>query len=314
MELVVIDVGGTHARFAVARLDEAIELREPVVLRTANFASLEEAWSEFARRCGSPLPAAAVIAAAGPVRQGVIKLTNAPWTIQTDAFRAKLRLDKVILINDFAAVAHAVGAVSEAQLLHIAGPDEPLPKRGTVSVLGPGTGLGVAHIFRSDEGAQVHATEGGHVGFAPQDELDGRILSELRRKYARVVTEHVHAGAGIAAIYSALGGTRLTDPRKIWDAGFASEDEFAVRAIGRFCTSLGGVAGDYALAQGSAGVVIAGGLGLRLREWLPKSDFADWFWAKPRYETMMSSIPVKLLVHPHPGLLGAAAAFRVGEQ
>ena len=313
MELVVVDIGGTHARFAIAVVGESILLEDPVVFRTIDYACFEEAWAEFARRIPRALPKSASIAAAGPLRDGAIKLTNAPWTLHIDELRTSLNLHSVAALNDFAAVAHAVAAVSECDLVHIAGPDQPLPEQGVITVLGPGTGLGVAHISRSDGATCVHATEGGHVGFAPQDELDDRILAALRQRYHRVVTEHVHAGPGIASIYCALGGQAL-DPRVIWDAGFARSDDLAVRAIERFCTSLGATAGDYALAHGAAGLVVAGGLGLRLRKWFAKSSFAERFCAKPRYEAMMASMPVKLLVHPQPGLLGAAAAYQAGDQ
>ena len=107
----------------------------------------------------------------------------------------------------------------------------------------------------------------------------------------------------------ALGGTELSDDRTIWQRGIAREDDLASRAVDRFCGSLGALAGDYALAHGASGVVIAGGLGLRLRDLLPGSEFGARFAAKPHYEAMMEEIPVKLVVHPEPGLYGAAAAF-----
>ena len=89
----------------------------------------------------------------------------------------------------------------------------------------------------------------------------------------------------------------------------AGEDSIAAAAVERFCLSLGAVAGDIALAQGATGVVVAGGLGLRLRETLQRSGFAARFTAKGRFEGLMSRLPVKLITHPQPGLLGAAAAF-----
>jgi glucokinase len=309
MELVVLDIGGTHARFALARIGERIEIGEPFVLRTGDYACLEDAWVVFATHVGGALPNCASIAAAGPLRDGAIKLTNASWILDVDNLVATLRLNKLTALNDFAAVGHAVDAVPEEELVHLAGPDRALPRQGVVSVLGPGTGLGVAHILRANGACHVQATEGGHVGFAPQDELDEVILTKLSASHRRVVTEHVHSGQGIASIYSALGGTRYSEPRAIWDAGLSCEDELAIKAIDRFCASLGGVAGDFALAHGAAGVVIAGGLGLRLRNCFARSQFAQQFAAKPRYEAMMASIPVKLLIHPNPGLLGAAAAF-----
>jgi glucokinase len=249
------------------------------------------------------------IAAAGPVIGTTIPLTNGQWVIDAAALREQLGIEQVTLINDFGAVAHAVARVPADQLVHITGPDCALPEHGTVSVIGPGTGLGVAYIHRYPGGCHIQSTEGGHIGFAPQDEFDDRLMAALREKHGRVVTERVNAGPGIAALYAALGGSELGDDRTIWQRGLARDDKLAATAVDRFCASLGSVAGDYALAHGASAVVLAGGIGLKLRDRLPRSDFAARFCAKPRYETMMANIPVKLIVHPQPGLFGAAAAF-----
>lgn len=312
-ELVALDVGGTHARFALASAgtDGAISLGDPVTLPTADFGTPEDAWREFARRSPGPEPRNAAIAIAGPVTGDTVPMTNSPWVLRISAFKETLGLEAVTAINDFGAVAHAVARAPEDQLIHIAGPERPLPATGTISVIGPGTGLGVAHFHRHSGGYHVQATEGGHIGFAPQDEFDGRLLASLRAIYGRVATERVNAGPGIEVIYAALGGRALSHDRAIWERGLAREDELAAQAVERFCASLGSVVGDYALAHGASAVVLAGGLGLRLREVLPKSQFGERFRAKPRYEAMMAGIPVKLIVHPQPGLYGAVAAFQM---
>jgi glucokinase len=309
-ELVAVDVGGTHVRFALASAaGEAISLDEPVTLETADHADLESAWREFERMAGVTLPRAAAVAIAGPVTGDRVPMTNSPWVLHVSAFKRAAGLEALTVLNDFGAVAHAVARAPADQLLHICGPDRPLPERGTVSVIGPGTGLGVAHFHRFPGGYHVQATEGGHVGFAPQDELDDAILAALRAEHGRVATERVNAGPGIVPIYHALGGARPGDDRAIWQRGLAGEDDIAALAVERFCASLGAAAGDYALAHGASALVLAGGIGLRLRQMLPRSGFAERVTAKPRYEEMMSDIPVKLIAHPQPGLYGAAAAF-----
>jgi glucokinase len=235
-------------------------------------------------------------------------MTYGPWTIDLAKMKAELGLDAITALNDFGAVAHAVAQVPADQLTHIAGPDRPLPEQGAISVIGPGTGLGIAHLHRYPGGYHVQATEGGHIGFAPQDELDDHILAELRARHGRVVTERVHAGPGIAHIYAALGGRGL-DERTIWERGIARRDDVAATAVDRFCASFGTVAGDYALAQGASAVVLAGGIGQKLRDVLPGSDFGERFRAKPGYEAMMDAITVKLITYAEPGLYGAAVAF-----
>ncbi|MBC7158465.1 MAG: glucokinase [Porphyrobacter sp.] len=322
-ELVAVDIGGTHARFALASVapDGTITLGEPVTLRTSDHASLTTAWEAFERRCDRPVPRAAAIAIAGPVTGETVRMTNNSWVLHTGALDRQLGLDAVSVLNDFAAVAHAVARAPDDQLVHLAGPDQPLPELGTISVIGPGTGLGVAYFHRfggpdGTRGYRVQATEGGHIDFAPIDSVDDLILHRLRDRHRRVSTERVVSGPGIVAIHAALAALEKrtvseTDDRTIWDKGLAGEDSLAAAAVDRFCLALGSVAGDYALAHGSSAVVIAGGLGYRLREILPTSGFAERFRFKGRYEQMMASLPVRLIIHPQPGLFGAVAAFHV---
>lgn len=317
MDLVTVDIGGTHARFALASVaaDGAITLGEPETLHTVDHASFQTAWEDFRARMGGTLPRAVSMAIAGPVGGEVIRFTNNPWIIRPALVKEKLGVDRFTLVNDFAAVAHAVARADESQFLHLTGPVAPLAREGTISVIGPGTGLGVAHLWRSGSQYRVQATEGGHIDFAPLDSIEDAILARLRKRHNRVSVERVVAGPGIVDIYLALAameGRAVAEPEAIdiWTKGTSGEDSLAAAAVDRFCLSLGSVAGDIALAQGGfGGVVIAGGLGYRIRETLLASGFAQRFRAKGRFESLMASIPVKLIVHPQPGLFGAAAAF-----
>ena len=321
-DLVVVDIGGTHARFAIASIgaDGAISLDTPETLRTADHASFQTAWKAFRMRKGGSLPPAVSMAIAGPVGSPgnlapVIRFTNNPWIIRPALIPEKLGVTSYTLVNDFAAVAHAVARADDSQFLDLAGPDVPLGREGTISVLGPGTGLGVAHLYRSGSTYRVQATEGGHIDFAPLDSIEDAILARLRSRHNRVSVERVVAGPGIVDIYQALAALEnRTEPERdaieIWDLGTTGADSLAAAAVDRFCLALGSVAGDLALAQGGfAGVVIAGGLGYRIRDTLLASGFAARFKAKGRFESLMAGIPVKLIVHPQPGLFGAAAAF-----
>ncbi len=320
-DLVALDVGGTHARFALASIaaNGAISLGEPITLKTGDYASLQTAWEEFERRAkerdgSAPVPRAASIAIAAPIVGETIRMTNNSWIFHVGAIDEQLGLDRVTLINDFGAVAHAVAKAPADQLLHITGPEGPLPESGTVTVIGPGTGLGIAHFRRYPGGYLVQSTEGGHIEFAPLDEIDDWMHARLRRQHLRVSTERVHSGPGIVEIYEALAAheNRVAEPlddRTIWQRGIDREESLASAAVDRFCASLGSLAGDYALAHGASAVVLAGGLGLKLRDLLPRSAFGDRFRFKGRYTQMMAGIPVKLIVHPQPGLYGAAAAF-----
>ncbi|CAN5729657.1 glucokinase [soil metagenome] len=316
MDVVAVDIGGTHVRFAIAQVADGrvVSLGEPATLKTAEYASLQTAWQAFGTSLDSPLPRAAAIAVASPVGGELIKLTNNPWIIRPALVRERLEVDDYVLINDFGAVGHATAQMPEDCFLHLGGPDEPFAAHGVLTVCGPGTGLGVAQVLRTPHGYHVIETEGGHVDFAPLDEIEDAMLKRLRRTYNRVSTERIVAGPGIVTIYETLAAiegraVQRLDDKEIWREALDGEDSLALAALDRFCLSLGAVAGDLALAQGAKGVVIAGGLGLRLKDHLARSGFAERFAAKGRFRTMLEAIPVKLITHPQPGLFGAAAAF-----
>lgn len=316
MQIVSIDIGGTHARFALAEVEagKVVSLADALTMPTADHASFQTAWQAFGEHLGQDLPRAVAIAVAGPVTGDLIKFTNNPWIIRPARIREKLNVDHWVLVNDFEAVGHAVAQAPSQHFLHLCGPEEDLPETGTISIIGPGTGLGVAHIWRGDGGYHVVATEGGHIDFAPLDSIEDAILARLRSRYRRVSVERVVSGPGLVDIYEALAGIegravlQQTD-RSLWSLGTSGADPLAAAAVDRFCLSLGSIAGDVALAQGGRGVVIAGGLGLRLRDTLAASGFAERFRAKGRFESLMTTLPVKLITHPQPGLFGAAAAF-----
>lgn len=315
-KLVAIDIGGTHARFALAEVEDGrvVSLAPEVTFKTAEHASLQLALEAYAALQSEPLPRAAAIAIAAPIQGDVLKLTNNPWVIRPKLVPEKLNVDRYTLVNDFGAVAHAVAQCDADYLRHVCGPSRPLPDNGVVSVLGPGTGLGVAYVVRSDGGYQVRETEGGHVDFAPLDAIEDGVLKTLRARFRRVSTERVVSGPGLNNIYGALAALENRavapiDDKSLWIAALEGSDSLAAAALDRFCLSLGSVAGDVALAQGATGVVIAGGVGQRVADHLPQSGFGQRFVAKGRFERMMADIPVKLITHPQPGLYGAAAAF-----
>jgi glucokinase len=314
--IVTVDIGGTHARFAIAEVEggRVVALGSETTLHTKDHASFQTAWQDFERRQGGTLPRAVAIAIAGPTRGEIIRFTNNPWIIRPALIGEKLNVDRYALVNDFEAVGHAVAQADGAYFERLTGPDEPLPASGTISIIGPGTGLGVAHVWRDGADYRVQATEGGHIDFAPLDSIEDAILARLRKRHRRVSVERVVSGPGIVDIYETLAsmeGRAITplDDRTIWTRAMSGEDALAAAAADRFCLSLGSVAGDLALAQGASGVVIAGGLGLRIRDQLVRSGFPERFVAKGRFENFMAALPVKLITHPQPGLFGAAAAF-----
>ena len=304
-EIVAVDIGGTHARFALAEVGEGrvVSLGECCILLTSDYSDLEAAWNAFGVRIGRPLPSAAAIAFAGTPRDEAPKLTNRDWPLRVD----RLKVKRSLLLNDFAAVAHAVAKLDATDFSDLCGPDRPLPAEGVISIVGPGTGLGVAQLVRHGGHSHSVETEGGHIAFAPLDPFEDRLLAGLRGRLGRVSVERIVSGPGLANLYE--GEKRYSDDKALWQAALSGEDSLAAEALERFCQCLGSVAGDIALAQGADALVIAGGLGLRLADRLPASGFRDRFVAKGRFRARMEAISVKILTYPEPGLYGAAAAF-----
>ncbi|MDX3901547.1 MAG: glucokinase [Sphingobium sp.] len=316
-EIIVADIGGTNARFARATLDAqgVPTLGPPRKYKVADHASLQSCWAAFEKDEGGDLPRAASIAFATAIGRDVIKLTNSSWVVRPDTLDEDLGLDHLKLVNDFEAVAHAVSRLPPENLPLLFGEDKPFPRDGGVTVLGPGTGLGVAMIAYDEGVPHVIATEGGHLDWAPLDALEGRILDYLRDKFLRVSTERIVSGPGLNNLYKAMatiGHERvmLMDDAELWQTALEDGDPFARTVLERFCLSYGSVAGDLALAHGPHGVVLAGGLTQRMREFLPHSGFHQRFTAKGRFQGLMASVPIRLAVHDEIGLYGAAAAYR----
>jgi glucokinase len=263
------------------------------------------------------VPKAAGIAVAAPVEGDLLKLTNNPWIIRPALITERLGLERVTLVNDFAAVAHAIAVSTPADFAHVSGPDLPLPRKGIISVVGPGTGLGVA-LLQMEPAPDVIATEGGHIDFAPLDSLEDMILSQLRAQYRRVSVERIVSGPGLVAIHGALAAIEgravpARDDKLLWADAIEGSDSLAQAAMDRWMLSLGSVCGDLVLAQGAGALVLAGGMLPRVAHLLPQSGFHSRFMAKGRFEARMAAIPILRITHPEPGLLGAAAAHLASE-
>jgi glucokinase len=317
VQIVAVDIGGTHARFAIAEVENGrvVSLAEPMTQKTAEHASLQTAWEAFGAAHASPLPPAVAISVASPITGDMIRLTNNPWIIRPSLIPERLGAPTWTIVNDFAAVGHAVAQLPDSDFVHLCGPDRDLPQSGVTTVCGPGTGLGVAQVLKLQGGAyHVLPTEGGHVDYAPLDGIEDAFVKRLRKTFTRVSSERICSGPGIVAIYETLAelegrAVPSRDDKAIWTEALEGTDSIALAALDRFCLALGAVAGDLALAHGANGVVIAGGLGLRIKDRLLHSGFGDRFVAKGRFQSLMAGLPVKLITHPQPGLFGAAAAF-----
>lgn len=318
-QAIVGDIGGTHARFARATCDAggALTLHHVAKLKTADHTTLEAAYREYVGTLPEAAPGQAVIAVATAVGQDEIRFTNNPWTFRRSQIAQNLGLARVDILNDFGAIARSIPYVGAEHLVPVRDGGPALPAQGVISVVGPGTGLGVAMLVRQPDRDIVIETEGGHVGFAPFDRVEQEIARRLIGRFLRVSVERLISGPGLLMVYEGLAAIEghaivPVDDRTLWSKAIDGSDPFARTALERFSAMLGSALGDYALAHGAQAVVIAGGLVPRFTDVLKSSSFLSRFQAKGRFETMMQTIPIFVCTHPDPGLLGAATCLLEG--
>jgi len=310
--MLVGDVGGTHSRFATIAVTEAPWAVSHRLELTTDFPDLPAALRAYLDRSGlDRIPECAVIAAAGPVTAGKVNLTNRALEIRA-ADLLHFGFERAKLINDFAALAFAADRLG-ANDLHTIGPSvEGLPGQ-PISVIGPGTGLGVSCLVHESGRAIALATEGGHISFAPTDDQQMAVLSTLEQRFGRVSVEHILSGHGLQALRRTLEGFagrphHELSPEEI-SAAALSGDAASLATVSLFCSILGAVAGDIALAHGArGGVLIGGGIAPKIERLLHASPFRAAFERKGRMSPYMQAIPTKLIINPDATLIGAARA------
>jgi len=309
------DIGGTNARFALAAIDGGrVELVDPQIYQCIDFASAEEAALSYLAAHGRPRPPVAVLAVAGPITNGAASFTNVNWRISQAAFSERLQLNGTTLINDYTALALSAPILTEQNCRRLGRELSGDPQQ-TIAILGAGTGFGASALVRSDGAQAVLTTEGGHMGFAPGDDVEIEVLKLLRKRFGRVSVERVLSGPGLLNLHLALseveGRPGDCDSPNAVTARAEAGDPAAIRTVERFCGILGSVAGDLALAYGArGGVFVAGGVAARVQDALANGEFRRRFEAKGRFESYLAEIPTRLILHAHTAaLLGAARAL-----
>lgn len=313
MKIVVGDIGGTNARFAIAELGEGAPPRIGAIslYRAKDHDGLASAWAAYRAEAGGALPEAASLALAAPIDGDELVFTNSGWRIDRRTIAGALGLARLHLLNDYGAVAHAVSVLPAEGLVSLCGPDMPIPSEGIVTVLGPGTGLGVAILARRAGRVEVIETEAAHIGFAPQTEFEEGLARAIQARLGRCSVERIVSGPGLVEILACSLGKGPDEfvSAEVWDAALTGSDPLAAWALDVLIGALGTAAGDFSLAHGSTGVVLTGGLANRMRARLATGLFHTRFTDKGRYAARMARIPIRLATEPEPGLLGAAMAF-----
>ena len=326
------DVGGTHARIALV-ISNA-DGKPPVSVlhyhrySCADWASLGVMLRDFVEQlAGTPHATLqnsirhCAVACAGYVLDDAIINENLPWPVSIREIRDGLGIHRLMVINDFEAVAYAAQFIDADETRSIIEAAQPAPN-GPMLVMGPGTGLGSAVLFPGEPRAQVLATEAGQIALAPGNEREIEILRLLARDRSHVSFEDALSGPGLLKLYRAvceLRGVdaRLLTPAEITGAALAGNDAAAVEALHVFCGLLGSFVGDLVLLYGArGGVYLAGGILPQIQPFLLTSTFAARYFNKGVMRPYLQKVPVRLIEHGQLGVIGAAGWFldkRYGE-
>ena len=311
----VADVGGSNARFAWETAGRVEHVR---TLAVADHAGLAEAarsyltWLERELAGAYRPPAAAAFAVAAAVSGDWVEITNSGWSFSQTELARELGLSHLLVLNDFEALALSLPGLRPDQLRAHAG--QPIAD-GTLAVIGPGTGLGVAGVVRTRWGWLALPGEGGHATLAPSDDFESALLAWVRRDYEHVSAERLLSGIGLpllhAGVAAVLGqSASYLAAEQVVDLGMSGSDPLASRTLDVFCALLGGFAGSVALTLGArGGVYVGGGIVPRLGDRFFASAFRERFEAKGRLRPYLSHIPTALITDTLAALGGGAAAL-----
>jgi glucokinase len=306
------DVGGTNARFAIVESAES-DASEPHIVRTAEYPNIDDAILEVLAKEKSR-PNSAVVAIAGPVLGDEIGLTNVEWVVRPKKMFETLGLSDIVVLNDFEAQALAVVALGEEHMEKIGG-GEPVEGAARV-VLGPGTGLGVAGLIQSNGRWIPVPGEGGHMDIGPRTDRDRQIFPHIEPIDGRISGEQILCGRGLVNTYRAVAMAdgvepRFKTPAEVTAAALERSDPVAEEALAFFVTCLGRTAGDLALVfKSQGGVYLTGGIAQKIVPALRAENFRQAFDDKAPHTAMMRGMPVYVITHPLGALAGLAAYAR----
>ena len=316
------DIGGTNARFGWLPNDTSA-IERVMVLACADHATLQNAIETYLQTQGLPSPAWASIGIANPVTGDTLAMTNHHWRFSVSQLREALGLSRLVLLNDFTALALALPTLPNEckQLIDPRGTTQAAAK-SPIGLIGPGTGLGVSGLLHHQGRWLPLAGEGGHVSLVASNALEFEVIQLLQKRYGHVSAERVLSGPGLVDLFHTLTeikGEKCTEihtAAQVMASAHAPQTRdnapsTAQEALTLFCAFLGTTAGNLALTLGArGGVYLGGGIVPRMTDWLMKSEFRDRFEAKGRFKSYLQKIPVWVIDSPvSPALQGAAEAL-----
>jgi glucokinase len=306
----VADVGGTNVRFALA---EGLQLHAEAAFACADFPSLAEAVDAFLAQTGAARPREAALAIASAVTSDRVEMTNHSWAFSIEQTRQALRLERLLVLNDFTALALSLPHIGARELRQIGGGHA--VARMPIGLIGAGTGLGVSGLLPSAAGWVAIDGEGGHSSFSPANEREADILRIVWRDYPHVSSERLISGIGFENLYRAIAEldgkpAPPLEPAQITQRAIAGTDPLCAAVLETFCAMLGTAAANLAVTLGArGGVYIGGGIVPKLGGVFDRSAFRARFEDKGRFSSYLAAIPTYVILAEHPALTGAAQAL-----
>ncbi|MEP1448800.1 MAG: glucokinase [Paraglaciecola sp.] len=304
----VADVGGTNIRLALIENGSLSHIKKYLC---SDYKTINGAIEAYIAEFPDLEFTAGCLGVACPVTADLVSMTNNHWQFSISQLKTELGLHWLGVINDFTAVAHAVTVLTDQQKEQVGqGQSVDLDN---IAVFGPGTGLGVKHLTHTAGGWLALDGEGGHVDFAPIDEVDIAIWQFLTDKMGHASAEEVMSGRGLVHIYQAIAKYKnlaapLDDPADITERALDGSCALSEATLNQFCKILGSFAGNLALNLGTrGGVYIGGGIAPRFTNFIKQSDFRKRFEAKGRFRDYVAGIPTFIITEPDHGLIGAMA-------
>ncbi len=307
----IVDIGGTFARFALEVAPHVFEQGESLVCHEfADFHAAVSAYLSGLKGVGKGTIRHAALAIANPVAEDYVRMTNCHWEFSIEQMRQRLNLDNLVVVNDFTALAMALPSLTPRQRRQFGG-GTAVP-RSVVGLIGAGTGLGVSGLIPADDGWIALGTEGGHASFSPQDAREIAILQYAWRFHDHVSFERLLSGPGIELIFRALADhaglpVRTLDAPEITRLALEGGDPLCKEAIDAFCAILGTAASNLAVSQGAfGGIYIGGGIVPRLGLYFDQSPFRARFESKGRFSEYLKGIPTFVITATNAKLMGTA--------
>jgi glucokinase len=307
------DIGGTNARFAWKSSAQA-PLSDIRAYPCAEHQTLQSAISAYLCEHRHSSPVQCGIGIANPVTGDDVRMTNHHWRFSIRSVQEEMGFERLVVINDFAALALSLPDLQASQTLQI-GRGQAQPG-GTLALIGPGTGLGVSGLLRAGDTDIPVRGEGGHVTLAATCDLEAALIDRLQQRFGHASAERALCGPGLVNLYTALCELHAAEaaslsPAELVQAALADSLPHARGSLDVFFSLLGSTAGNLALTLGAqGGLYLGGGILPRLQSALQASSFREKFEAKGRLRPYLETIPTVLITaEVSPALMGASRAL-----